>query len=114
MPIITEEMIETCFEIFFTEDQNIDPALHLGMNRNSARMTIKWFRCLFNGELYKRRVPAMQVEWILNRLYNMHDFNRLRNVLISLGQYCDFYDNHPMHLVRHLVEEFEKRLAIIA
>lgn len=111
---ITEEMIETCFEIFFTEDQNIDPVVQLGMNENSARMTIVWFRFLFNGELYKRLVPAMQVEWILNKLYHTQDFVRLENTLKSLNKYCDFYDKKPMVAVRNLVKEFEKKLSDIA
>ena len=113
MPI-TEEMIETCFEIFFSEDQNIDPVVQLGMNENSARMTIVWFSCLFNGELYKRRVPTMQVEWILNKLYDTRDFNRLKNTLKSLNKYCDFYANEPMLAIRSLVKEFEKKLSDIA
>jgi hypothetical protein len=109
MPI-TEQMIETCFNIFFTEDQNIDPAVQLGMNRTSARMTIVWFRCLFNGELYRRTASTMQVNWILNRLYHTQDFDRLRNTLNSLNQYCDYYHNKPMPAIRRLVEEFEEIL----
>ena len=108
---ITEEMIEMCFEIFFSEDQSIDPVLQLGMNENSAKMTVIWFSCLFNGELYKRLVPKMQVKWILNKLYDTRDFGRLKNTLESLNKYCDFYDNKPMLATRNLVKEFEKKLS---
>jgi len=99
---------------FFSEDQNIDPVVQLGMNENSARMTIVWFNCLFNGELYKRQTPTMQVKWILNKLSDTRDFHRLMKTLESLNKYCDFYDNRPMPAIRSLVKEFEKKSSDIS
>jgi hypothetical protein len=110
MAKITEEMIENCFDIYFTENQDIDLVVQIGMNKSSAKMTMCWLRCLFDGELYKRQVPVMQVKWVLNKLYQTQDSLRLNNALKSLEKYCDFYENKPMIAIRNLVKEFEEKM----
>ena len=110
MTKISEEMIEKAYEIYFTDDQDITPLLNMGMNEGSAKMTMTWFKKLFDGELYKRSGSEMQIEWILNKLYETYDFKRLALALESLKKYCEFYDEMPMIRVRQLIKEFEVKL----
>ena len=114
MAYITEEMIKASYEVFFTKDKDVEPVIQLGMDKNSAKMTIVWFEKLFSGELYKRTVSTLQIKWILNKLYQIQDYNRLKNTLESLNKYCDYYSKKPMVSVRHLVKEFERKLSNIA
>ena len=110
MTTITEEMIETAYGIFFTEDRDIEPLLALGMNKSSANMTIVWLEKLFSGEPNKRTGSAMQIQWILNKLYEEKDFTRLAFSLESMNRYLDFYEDKPMKEVRRTVKEFESLL----
>ena len=108
MATITEQMIATAYEVFVSEDKNIEPLLTLGMNENSAKMTIAWFKKLFSGEPNKRTGSTMQIRWILNKLYKEKDYARLASSLESLNKYLDFYEDKPMKEVRKIVKEFEK------
>ena len=110
MTKITEEMIEMSYEVYFTKDQDIEPLLKIGMNESSAKMTMVWFEKMFSGELYKRTGSAFQIEWLLTKLYEEKDFNRLRSSLKSLNKYCDYYDFRPMVKVRNTIKTFEKKL----
>jgi hypothetical protein len=106
MIAITEQMLETAYEVFSTKDQDIEQLLALGMNENSAKMTIAWFNNLFSGKPNKRTGSAMQIRWILNKLYEENNFERLAFSLESLNEYLDYYDKKPMVKTRQTVKEF--------
>ncbi len=109
MTKITEEMIEACYNAYMT-DGDIEEAVQLGMNTNSAKMTLDWFEKIFNGDLYKRIVPYSQINWLLNKLYDDKDFERLTKVLKSLDEYCLYYANQPMIKTKHLIKEFKEKV----
>lgn len=113
MTKITEEMIATAYEIFLTDKKDISPLLDLKMNKSSANMTILWFNNLFKGQPFTPSVSAMQVEWILNKLYETNDFHNLKLALKSLSAYCVHNKDKPMDKVRKLVDEFDRKMATL-
>ncbi len=111
MAKITKEMIEKAYEIFHTLQKGVTPLVQMGMNENSAEMTMIWYEHILNGKLYKRTGSAMQVEFILEKLFHDQDKDRLALVLQSLNQYIEFYSERKFKKVRITIEKFEEKLA---
>ncbi len=109
MTKITEEMIEACYNAYMT-DGDIEQAVQLGMNTNSAKMTLDWFEKIFSGDLYSSNVSNLQINWILNRLYDDKDFERLTKVLKSLDEYCLDSADKPIIKTKHLIKEFKEKV----
>ncbi len=90
MPSITKEMFEKAYEIYQTTSQDIAPLIEMGMNETSAKMTIVWYSHILKGELYKRSASALQIEFILNKLFSDNDKKKLNLVLLSFRATCKF------------------------
>jgi hypothetical protein len=102
----TREMIEKAYEIYHSPEQDVTPLVKMGMNENSAKMTLTWFKHISDGTLYKRRVSTTQVEFILNELYHDPDKSGLGLALQSMNEYLEYYPNSKK--INDLVKSFEK------
>lgn len=74
---ITKEMFEKAYEIYLTPAKDIKPLLEMGMNPTSAKMTINWYEHILKGKLYKRTASALQIEFILEKLFKNHDKKKI-------------------------------------
>ena len=101
------EIFEKAYEIYRASEQDITPLLKMGMNENSAQMTLTWYKKIFAGELYKRSASATQVEFILNKLYCGHDISGLTLVLQSMTKYLNYYRNKK---IEGIVKVFKEKL----
>jgi len=107
---ITKEMFEKVYEIYFTQTQDIDPVVKMGMNETSAKMTLVWYEHILNGKLYKRTASAVQIEFILEKLFNDNDKSRLALVLQSFNKYIEFYNDKQLKKVKSYIELYEGKL----
>jgi predicted restriction endonuclease len=100
-------MFEKAYEIYQSSTDDVKPLIDMGMNENSAKMTLTWYGKIFNGELYKRSASFTQIEFILNRLFQDNERERLAIVLESLKKYVEYYKPKK---IGHIVKTFEKKL----
>ena len=107
MPINTREMFEKAYEIYHSPDQDVTPLVEMGMNENSANIALKHYKKFFAGEVPTRQASTIEVEVILNELYNDHDKSRLALVLQSMPEYLLKYPNKKME---DMVKKFEYNL----
>ena len=107
-------MISTAYDAYFNSAKDITLVVEAGMSESSAKMSMIWFDHIFNGTLYKRTGSAMQIEWVLNKLVEERDTERLTVVLKSLRLYIDYYSDKPMEKVRALVEKYQLALERMA
>jgi hypothetical protein len=110
MSKITPHMISVAYDAYFNFAKDITPVVEAGMNPTSAEMSMVWFDHIFSGKLYRRTGSAMQIEWVLNKLVEEGDQERLAMVLKSLRLYVDFYSEKPMNKVRALVDQYQEKL----
>ncbi|WP_287126332.1 HNH endonuclease [Desulfobacter sp.] len=104
----TVEMFEKAFDIYNSKSTNISPLLDLGMNESSANMTLTWFDKIFSGQFYKRSMSYAQAKFILNKLYNSNENERLGRVLQSFSLYVEHYQPKKItKLVNQFKEKFE-------
>jgi hypothetical protein len=76
-------------EIFFTKDQDITPLIEIGMNKTSAKDTMKCYSYLIKGEPFRRGIQQNVILALLNKLYENRDKERLNNVLIALDKHFE-------------------------
>lgn len=106
----TKHMMEKAFDIFESGSKDTTPLVKMGMNKNSASMTFTWLERILTGELYKRHASAMQIEWILDKLYTNNDRARLMLAFKSLNKYISYYQAVPLIKTREIVKKYERKV----
>jgi hypothetical protein len=76
-------------EIFLTQDQDIAPLIEMGMNKTSAKDTMKCYSLLFKGEPFRRGIQQNVIKALLQNLYNNNGKENLANVLIGLDKHFE-------------------------
>lgn len=73
-------------EIFFTKEQDISPLLKIGMNKNSARDTMRCYEKLINGKPYSRSIQQNVITALLEQLFKDKNYGIIPNVIKSLEE----------------------------
>ena len=82
-----EEIQAKAVEIFFTTEQDITPLIDMGMNKNSAKDTIRCYSQLINGKPFSRSIQQGVIKPLLKYLSDHNDKEKLKNVLIGLDKH---------------------------
>ncbi len=81
-------------EIFFTNNQDITPLIEIGMNKTSAKDTMKCYSHLIKGEPFRRGIQQNVIFALLNKLYKNGDKGFQDTDLTALDKYFEFRLNN--------------------
>lgn len=112
----TEELCTKAVEIFFTTEQDITPLIEMGMNKNSAKDTIRCYSQLIVGKPFSRGMQQGVFKPLLKYLYEHNDRENLNNVLIGLDRHfairLEKYNQKNIG-AREIVDGYKKKLALM-
>jgi len=101
------EMFEKVYEIYHTIEKDLTPVIEIGMNKNSAKMTLQWYDYILKGEFKKRTASKIQIKFILKELFLDNNVTGLENVLKYLRQYKEHYNPN---FLNQYIEDYEEKL----
>ena len=116
---ITNEMTEASYKlakkVYETQISKQDAVKELstehGMNKGSATDYISNYKCMREGDVYKRTMNGAGTEYFLNHIYQDNGKLALRKALRSVGEHLKYYEslgNGKLKEIRKIYEEYSK------
>ena len=84
-----------------------------GMNEVSASDYIGDYKCMREGDVYKRTMSEAGTKYFLNHIYQDNGALALRNALKSVAEHLKYYEsleNGKLKRIRKIYEEYSKIL----
>ena len=118
---ITNEMTEISYKlakkVYETQISKQDAVKELsteyGMNKGSATDYIMIYKCMREGDVYKRTMSEAGTKYFLNHIYQDNGALALRKALKSVAEHLKYYEsleNGKLKRIRKIYEEYSKIL----
>lgn len=84
-----------------------------GLNQNSAAMTLRSLRHMFNGERYRRALSLPVTDFCLNKIFEDEGAIALQRALTGLSAHIDYRHAGGVNVpgLQTLLAQHEKRIA---